>query len=127
MASKPLILITGANQGLGHYATQQLAATGRYHILMGSRDLLKAEKAIYLLVADQSFPVEKTDLTPIQIDLTDDESINAAATRVERDLGSLDMPLNSAGIATPQSASTDQHCDKHTTNSSTPMLLAQQL
>ena len=108
MASKPLILVTGADQGLGYHAIQQLAATGRYHILMGSRDLLKADKTIDLLVADQSSPVDKTDLTLIQIDITDDKSIDAAATRVERDFGTLDMLLNNAGIATAQSASTDQ-------------------
>ncbi|KAG9517120.1 NAD(P)-binding protein, partial [Aureobasidium melanogenum] len=108
MDSKPLILITGANQGLGYYATQQLAATGNYHILLGSRDLHKADKAIESLVTDQSSKVNKADLTPIQIDVTDDESISAAAARVEHDFGSLDMLLNNAGIAAAQSASADQ-------------------
>lgn len=108
MASKPLILITGANQGLGYYATRQLAATAIYHILSGSRDMSKADKAIESLNSDQSFKVNEVDLTPVQIDITDDESINAAAARVGQEFGSLDMLLNNAGIATTQSASAEQ-------------------
>lgn len=108
MASKPLILITGANQGLGYYATQQLAATGRYYVLLGSRDLSRADTAIESLISDQSLKVNKADITPIQIDVTDDESINTAAGRVEQEFGSLDMLLNNAGIATDQSASVEQ-------------------
>jgi NAD(P)-dependent dehydrogenase (short-subunit alcohol dehydrogenase family) len=41
MATKTLILITGANQGLGYYTAQQLAAEGKYHVLLGSRDFSK--------------------------------------------------------------------------------------
>lgn len=103
MPSKPLVLITGANQGLGYYATQQLAATGKYHVLMGSRDIKKASKAIDGLAADSSYKVNKTDLTPLQIDVTSDSSISAAAKQVEGDFGSLDMLLNNAGIAMDRS------------------------
>jgi NAD(P)-dependent dehydrogenase (short-subunit alcohol dehydrogenase family) len=52
MSSKTLVLITGANQGLGYYAAQQLAATGNHHVLIGSRDINKANKAIETLAAD---------------------------------------------------------------------------
>ncbi|KAK5999304.1 hypothetical protein QM012_005579 [Aureobasidium pullulans] len=108
MALKPLILITGANQGLGYYAAQQLAAKGCYHILLGSRDLNKAHRAIESLITDQSLKVNKEDLTPLQIDVTDDDSISAAAATVEEGFGHLDVLLNNAGIATAQSASADQ-------------------
>lgn len=105
---KQLILITGANQGLGYYATQQLAATGKYHILMGSRDLQKADKAINDIVADKSYNVSKSDITPLQIDVTNDESIAGAANQVKQKFGSLDMLLNNAGIATAQAATSNQ-------------------
>ncbi|KAJ6101769.1 hypothetical protein N7486_004196 [Penicillium sp. IBT 16267x] len=45
-ASKPLIPITGANQGLGFATAQQLASTGQYNILVAARSAEKAEGAV---------------------------------------------------------------------------------
>lgn len=104
MSSKTLILITGANQGLGYYAAQQLAATGNYHVLIGSRDINKAKKAIETLAADNSMAVKAGDLSPLEIDVNDDKSIAVAAKSVEQQYGKLDILLNNAGIAQQQSA-----------------------
>lgn len=104
MTDKTLILITGANQGLGYYASQQLAATGNYHVLMGSRDLSKAEKAISTLAADSSVKLDAKNLEAIQLDVTDDDSIKAAAATVENKYGRLDILLNNAGVALAQEA-----------------------
>lgn len=104
MADKTLILITGANQGLGYYATQQLAATGKYHVLMGSRDLSKAEKAIQSLASDSSMKVDGKDIEPLQIDVLDDSSIKAAVETVEKKFGRLDVLLNNAGVLLAQEA-----------------------
>jgi len=104
---KTLVLITGANQGLGFYAAQQLAATGEYHVLLGSRDFSKAEKAIQQLAADSSLKVNAQDLEPIQIDVTSDDSIKAAAKTVEDNHGKLDILMNNAGIAGAQAANAD--------------------
>lgn len=101
MASKTLILITGANQGLGYYAAQQLASTGKYHVLLGSRNFSKAEKAIESLVSDDSVKVDAKDLEPIQIDIDDDASIKAAAETIENKYHKLDILLNNAAIADP--------------------------
>ncbi|KAL1585762.1 hypothetical protein WHR41_05001 [Cladosporium halotolerans] len=99
MTSKTIILITGANQGLGYYAAQQLAAEGKYHVLLGSRDFSKAEKAIQSLIQDESVKVDGKDLEPIQIDINDDSSIAAAAKTVEDKYGKLDILLNNAAVA----------------------------
>lgn len=101
MSSKTLILITGANQGLGYYAAQQLAAEGNYHVLLGSRNFSKAEKAIESLVTDQSVKVDASNIEPIQIDIDDDSSIYAAAKTVEDKYGRLDILLNNAAVALP--------------------------
>ncbi|KAK1819858.1 hypothetical protein LTR12_005733 [Friedmanniomyces endolithicus] len=93
-APKPIVLITGANQGLGYYAAQQLASTG-HHILLGSRDLTDSVK------------VPKENLEAIQIDVTSDSSIREAASNVEAKHGRLDILMNNAGIALPQSAAAD--------------------
>ena len=105
-APKPIVLITGANQGLGYYAAQQLASTG-HHILLGSRDLTKAHKAIDQLLADDSVKVSKDNLEAFQIDVTSDASIREAAATVETKHGRLDILMNNAGIALPQSAAAD--------------------
>ncbi|KAK5734161.1 hypothetical protein LTR17_009144 [Elasticomyces elasticus] len=105
-SNKPIVLITGANQGLGYYAAQQMASTG-YHVLVGSRDITKAEKAIEQLVADDSVKVSKENLVPILIDVNSDESIQQAAKTVEDKYGKLDILMNNAGIALAQAASED--------------------
>jgi NAD(P)-dependent dehydrogenase (short-subunit alcohol dehydrogenase family) len=102
MSSKTLILITGANQGLGYYAAQQLASEGKYHVFVGSRDFSKAEKAIESLVADDSVKVDANDLEPIQIDIDDDASIKAAAETIDNKYHKLDILLNNAAIALPE-------------------------
>ncbi|KAG9561729.1 NAD(P)-binding protein, partial [Aureobasidium melanogenum] len=107
MSSKTLILITGANQGLGYFAAQQLAATGRYHVLIGSRDINKANKAIESLAADSSVKVSASDFSPLEVDVNSDSSINAAAKQVEEKYGKLDILLNNAGIAQAQEAAAD--------------------
>lgn len=43
---KPLILITGANRGLGYVTAKQLASTGKYRHLSGARTQEKAEEAM---------------------------------------------------------------------------------
>ncbi|CAI7585034.1 unnamed protein product [Penicillium glandicola] len=83
--TKPLILITGANQGLGFATAQQLASTGQYNLLIGARSQEKAEGAI-------------NQLQESNIDLDQDESITAAAKFIQERFGSLDILINNAGI-----------------------------
>ena len=100
MATKPLVLITGANQGLGFATATHLAHTGRYHLLMAARSREKAEAAIQALQA-QSPAVDATALTPLVLDVTDDDSIRAAAQVVTDRFGSLAILINNAGISRP--------------------------
>lgn len=97
MTQPLLILITGANQGIGYHTTQHLASTGKYHILMGARSLAKAEEAAKTLSETKSIPSNL--LEPIEIDLCSDDSITAAAEKVKSKYGHLDILINNAGIA----------------------------
>ena len=99
MTDKTLVLVTGGNQGLGYYAIQQLSATGKYHILMGSRDINKAEAAIKTLTDDASAKANPDNVEPIQIDILSDDSIYEAAKTVEKKYGYLDIIMINAGIA----------------------------
>jgi NAD(P)-dependent dehydrogenase (short-subunit alcohol dehydrogenase family) len=99
-ASKVLVLITGANQGIGLATAKQLASSGKYHVLLGSRSPSKADAAIQQLLADKQYPVDVAAVSPIAIDVTNDTSIAAAAKLVTSMYGSLDVLINNAGIAT---------------------------
>ncbi|KAK5112344.1 hypothetical protein LTR62_004307 [Meristemomyces frigidus] len=106
---KSILLLVGGNQGLGFYAAQQLAATGTYHILLTSRSLSKARRAIEEIVSDDSYgKINKDDLEPLELDITNDDSIKAAAKHVtDTHGGKLDILLANAGIALPQAAAPD--------------------
>lgn len=94
---KPLILITGANQGLGYATTKILAETGKYHVILGVRSLEKGEESIKQLKSENE-DVDTSALTPVQLDVTDDASIVAAKEFVEQTFGHLDILINSAGV-----------------------------
>lgn len=102
--TKTIVLITGGSTGLGYYAVQQLAANGSYHVLMGSRSVEKAESAIECLAADTSYTVSAADIDAVQIDVTSDDSIAAAAGSVARKYGYIDILMVNAGIAHPDNA-----------------------
>jgi NAD(P)-dependent dehydrogenase (short-subunit alcohol dehydrogenase family) len=78
-------LITGANKGLGYETARQLIAAG-HTVYIGCRDPERGQTAAQQLGARL-----------VQIDVTDDESVTAAAELIE-ELGGLDVLVNNAGI-----------------------------
>ncbi|QUQ64725.1 SDR family NAD(P)-dependent oxidoreductase [Kutzneria sp. CA-103260] len=79
------ILITGANKGLGLEAARQLVAAG-HKVWLGSRDVERGRRA-----------AEEVGGTAVQLDVTDDASVAAAAEAVAA-AGGLDVLVNNAGI-----------------------------
>ncbi|KAI1104960.1 hypothetical protein F4804DRAFT_305575 [Jackrogersella minutella] len=102
MASKALVLITGANQGIGFAIAKQFASLGKYHVLVSARSTSNAEAAI------QEIQKESSDaaLTPITLDVTDDASIAAAAKNVTDQFGHIDILINNAGVGLAPGATT---------------------
>ena len=83
----------GGNTGIGFEIVKKLSSEyPSYHILMGSRDVHKAEDATSSLGAP-------TNINPIQLDVTDDASINHCFKAVEQHFGRLDVLINNAGTA----------------------------
>ncbi len=80
------ILITGANKGLGHETARRLLALG-HTVLLGARDPERGAAAAAELGARF-----------VQLDVTDDASVTAAAADVQRTEGVLDVLVNNAGI-----------------------------
>ncbi|AJO78623.1 SDR family oxidoreductase [Pseudomonas sp. MRSN 12121] len=89
---QPVALVTGANKGIGLAITQQLAARG-YTVYLASRDEKRGAEA------KASIERPGLDIRPICLDVTDVESIAAAAARLKDEVGSLDVLVNNAGIA----------------------------
>ena len=89
MHNKPVALVTGANQGIGLQIAKDLVAHG-FTVLVGSRDLERGEAA-----AKEVGP----DGHALQLDVTDQASIAAAAQRVRNELGRLDVLVNNAAIS----------------------------
>ena len=89
MEKKPVVLITGANKGIGLQIAKDLAAHG-FTVLVGSRDLKNGEAAAKGIGPDAH---------ALQLDVTNQASITAAAERIRKEFGRLDVLVNNAGIS----------------------------
>jgi NAD(P)-dependent dehydrogenase (short-subunit alcohol dehydrogenase family) len=89
--AKKIVLITGANKGIGLETARQLGTEG-YTILVGARDLAKAEKAVAELKAGGA------DVRPLKIDVVNAAEIEAARKTIESEFGVLDVLINNAGV-----------------------------
>jgi NAD(P)-dependent dehydrogenase (short-subunit alcohol dehydrogenase family) len=89
MQNKPVALVTGANQGIGLQIAKDLVAHG-FTVLVGSRNFERGETA-----AREVGP----DALALQLDVTDQASITAAAKRIRNELGRLDVLINNAAIS----------------------------
>jgi NAD(P)-dependent dehydrogenase (short-subunit alcohol dehydrogenase family) len=88
-------LITGANKGLGFETARQLIAAG-HQVWIGARHLDRGHKA-----------ADRLGARFVQLDVTDDASVAAAAETV----GELDVLVNNAGISGGRIAPNDATAD----------------
>jgi NAD(P)-dependent dehydrogenase (short-subunit alcohol dehydrogenase family) len=93
-AERQVVLVTGANRGIGREVARQLAERG-YDVLLSARDAQKADTA-----ARELSEATGANVTPLTLDVSDPESIAAAAARVGSDPGRLDVLVNNAGAGT---------------------------
>ena len=84
-------LITGANRGLG-FATARVLICAGHTVYLASRDAERGRRA-----------AEQLGARAVQLDVTDDASVAAAAKTVETD-GGLDVLVNNAGVQDEMSA-----------------------
>ncbi|WP_425148407.1 SDR family NAD(P)-dependent oxidoreductase [Deinococcus sp.] len=90
MHDKPVALVTGANQGIGFQIVKDLTSKG-FTTLLGSRHLERGEAA-----AQEIGP----GAVALQLDVTDQASITAAAQRIRQEFGRLDVLIQNAAIST---------------------------
>ncbi|MGW7006045.1 SDR family oxidoreductase [Streptomyces sp. NPDC054933] len=80
-------LITGANKGLGLETARRLVEAG-HTVFLGARDIRRGQQA-----------AQRFGARPLQIDVTSEESVRAAAELVREEAGLLDVLVNNAGIS----------------------------
>jgi NAD(P)-dependent dehydrogenase (short-subunit alcohol dehydrogenase family) len=90
MHENKVALVTGANKGIGLAIASALCARG-LTVLVGARDAARGEAAAKGIGGDARY---------CPLDVTCADSIAAAASRIQRELGRLDVLVNNAGIAT---------------------------
>jgi len=77
-------LVSGANRGIGAQIARQLAADHGFVVFAGARD---------------PDDVEETDgIIPIELDVTDQATVDAAQEQIGSDPGHLDVLVNNAGV-----------------------------
>lgn len=83
-AMEKVVLITGGSSGIG-YATAELLARNGYKVYAGARRIEKME------------PLKKFGVIPISLDVTYQESAEAAVGKVISSEGRIDVLFNNAG------------------------------
>lgn len=85
-----ITLITGANRSLGLETARRLAESG-HTVLLGARDAERGRAA-----------AEQVGGRFVQLDVTDEASVAAAAETVRDEFGHLDVLVNNAGVLGPR-------------------------
>ena len=91
MTMRPVAVVTGGGSGIGEAAARRLAQAGR-SVAVLDIDIGKAKAVAASIVTDGGIA------QPWQVDVTDAAMISAAADEIERDFGTVEVLVNSAGI-----------------------------
>jgi len=100
IAGKRVALVTGANKGIGLEIARQLGRLG-FVALIGARDAGRGEAAA------QQLRGEGLTTEAIMLDVTDQQSIDAAAATIAQRYGKLDVLVNNAAIAIDNAVPTE--------------------
>ncbi len=87
--ARRVALVTGGNKGIGRAIVAGLAKEG-FVVHLGTRDERRGEVAAQELAS-------LGDIRVVQLDVTNDDEVDAAVGRVDADFGRLDALVNNAG------------------------------
>lgn len=91
MNEKRVALVTGANKGIGFEVCRQLGVAG-YRILLGARNQAAGKAAA------KTLKKEGLEVEFIKLDVTSDEDVAAAQSKIEKQYGRIDILVNNAGV-----------------------------
>ena len=89
--SNKTVLVTGGNKGIGFAICKGLLDVG-FDVFLAARDPEKGQNAIAKLTTDNNL------VKLVELDVTDDNSIENAVEQVSQRTDSLDVLVNNAGI-----------------------------
>ena len=119
--NKSIILITGANAGIGFELASQLLADKTKHVIIGSRSLEKGSAALQTLRSRN----QPGTVDLVQLNIDQRASIEAAAKKLQQDYGRIDALVNNAGIGSDTSKPVeDQMLAAFRTNAIGPYLMS---
>lgn len=111
--AQTILLITGANQGIGLEIVKKLAREQpNFHIFIGSRKPSNGAKA----AASITDTATNTSVSPLDIDINSDSSIAAAVNSVIKSHGRLDILFNNAAIWEMECTTREQWAHTFSTN-----------
>ncbi len=90
--AKRIALVTGGNKGIGLEISRNLSSAG-CTVLLGARNVERGQQAVRQL--EQA---GLGDVHLIEIDVTRQDTVTAAAQQIERRYGRLDILMNNAGV-----------------------------
>jgi NAD(P)-dependent dehydrogenase (short-subunit alcohol dehydrogenase family) len=109
MASKQVVLVTGASTGFGRLFVETLARKG-HTVFASMRDPggrnAKNASEIRALAEKESLPIHI-----VELDVTDDASVNKAVETIVKQAGRIDVAINNAGypvVGLIEAATTEQ-------------------
>jgi NAD(P)-dependent dehydrogenase (short-subunit alcohol dehydrogenase family) len=112
MPNTRIALVTGGNQGVGRQVAKELAANG-LTVLVGSRNFERGAAAAEEI---------RSGAIPIQLDVTDQRSIAAAAEPIRQEFGRLGLLVNNAAISNTRKGSLSLREYREITRASNPSL-----
>ena len=92
-----VVLVTGANRGIGREIVQQVVDAGDV-ALLGARDVDRARDAADAVEQVAAAADRKGQVEVVPLDVTDQASVDAAARQVDGQHGRLDVLVNNAAI-----------------------------
>ena len=86
METKKIVLITGVSREMGlGYEIAKKFKSNNYQVIITARDFEKVKEL-----------ADKIDVTPLQLDICNEESVNQLANEIEMQFGKLDILINNA-------------------------------
>jgi NAD(P)-dependent dehydrogenase (short-subunit alcohol dehydrogenase family) len=92
-----IALVTGANKGIGFETARQLLREG-FRVFLGARDEKAGKAAAEKLKSEAGRAVDKASVSFLKIDISDPDSVRAAAEEFGKQSDRLDALVNNAGI-----------------------------
>jgi len=93
-ADGKIVIVTGANSGLGFYTSLFIANRGG-QVVMGCRNMAACTEATNLIISQNASAVKPV---PLELDLASFSSIKAFAAKVASKFSTIDVLVNNAGI-----------------------------